>query len=123
MKYVIVVIAAVFLSGCMRPNAVQQTPTVVRPENVVPEWTQVATFSCGDAVIRLGMTADQVLAEIGQSSRYGVLLGKPTPKMLEEGVWVLSSGGDTAPGFVSVRIIFRNGVVVKLENYTGPVPA
>ena len=100
---------------CARTDAqVRFVPTI---------WTAADEFKWGRAVIRAGMTKEEILEEIGKSGldnwngNFGIQ--EPPPEMLEKDVWQLSwgNGSGVAPAGGTVRLTFRDGEVVKIEWY------
>ena len=118
---------AIFLVGCTQermsaPKACATTADDAAP-SATKNWAETQEFKWDGTAIRCGMTKDQVLLQVAKSSgRFGIR--RPSREMIQQDVWQLSCGTSTgaAPGYASVRVMFRLGKVIKLEEYTGPPP-
>jgi len=130
MKILISIVFAVLTAGCTatKRDVFKNSQREPQGRPVTLEWTEVKEFRWFHTLIRSDSTEKEVLKQIEQSGipKYGNRwpLSKPTPDMLKKGIWVLKAGpGGPAPGFTSVRLTFADGRIVKIERYSGPMPA
>ena len=135
----LIAVAIIAQAGCApsalpdaRPDPGQTSvrrgpPPIPMPTGGV--WEEVTQFEWGRAVIRVGMTKEEVLAQIEKSGlrewngEFGIR--KPPAEMAIGNVWELPCGTSSgaAPGYAAVRLTFREGKVTKVENFLGPLPA
>lgn len=104
------------LSGCRLGD---KAPRVAPPRPPI-ELPRLEAFEWGGARITLGMTRQQVLAQIAKSglAEYNGSFGitAPTERMIPQDIWPLSAGNGSgaAPGGGGLRIRFEDGVVVQI---------
>ena len=127
-RHLLVVLTALLLAGCAKEQAGSPRPETWaqsdRATSRPSDWTEVEQFRWDGAVLRRGMTRDEVLQQIAKSGgQFGIK--RPPPEMIEKNVWQLGCGTSTgaAPGYVAVRLRFHEAKVATIEAYTGPMPA
>ncbi len=129
MRLGLIFVSCAILVGC-QDKTVSFQP---RPESSAPAahspfaFRTVNSFERGQAKIALGMTKDNVLAQIAKSGlpdfegRYG--LPEPDPEMRTSDTWTLRYGNmsGAAPGAGEIRIEFSGGKVSALQHRHLPV--
>jgi len=100
-------------------------PKVVRSPRVAAEWTERREYRQGDVIFRHGMTKADILSQLAAKDDPDGFR-RPEAETIQQDIWRLSYemvDGPAARPIIAVRITFRDGVVVKIEEYTGPQPA
>ena len=122
MRIATILLFMTIVTGCSTGTPKAQSGESSRRSASPFGFVEGPQFERGDARIALGMTKQQVLAELPKSgliafqSRFR--LREPDSSMQQKSIWTLryGSGKATAPASGELRILFDDGEVVRLEH-------